>query len=136
MTMRFSGFMVKIISSDLPTFFSEGVCPGRSALVDSHISISTPSRPSSPSRVMFIMSPSIGVRSSLKSPVCTSIPSGVLMASAQASAMEWFTWMNSTVKDAPSRITSPALTQRRSAFHGRVCSCSLFSMMPSVSRVP
>ncbi len=53
--------MVKIISSDLPTFFSEGYARGASALVDSHISISTPSCPSSPSRVMFIMSPSIGV---------------------------------------------------------------------------
>ena len=42
-------------------------------------------------------SPSMGVESILKSPVWTTVPIRVWMAKATASAMEWFTWMNSTV---------------------------------------
>ena len=135
MTIRLSGLAVKIYSSDLPTFFSEGVKPGRSALVDSQRSSSTPSRPSCPRRVRSIISPWMGVMSSLKSPVCTTVPSGVWMARQQASAIEWLTWMNSTVS-APARTLSPALTVRRSGFQGSECSSSLFLTIPMVSRVP
>ena len=39
------------------------------------------------------------------------VPIGVRMANMNASAMEWFTWMNSTEKQ-PARITSPASTAR------------------------
>ncbi len=42
-------------------------------------------------------SPSMGVESILKSPVWTTVPMWVWMAKATESAMEWFTWMNSTV---------------------------------------
>ena len=45
-------------------------------------------------------SPSTGVKSTLKSPVCTTVPTGVWMASAQAPAMEWLTLMNSISKRA------------------------------------
>ena len=67
-----------------------------------------PAFPSSPSRARSIMPPWIGVGSILKSPVNTTVPTGVRMAKATASAMEWFTWMNSTVKH-PAFTTSPAL---------------------------
>ena len=67
-TSRLSLFRMKIPSRELPTIFSEGVYPGRSAFVDSHMSRVTPSVPISPSRARSMTSPSIGVRSSLKSP--------------------------------------------------------------------
>ena len=37
------------------------------------------------------------------------MPIGVRMANMNASAMEWFTWMNSTAKQ-PERMVSPAST--------------------------
>ena len=57
-----------------PTVFSEGVKPGRSTLVESAHSASTPSLPSSPSRARSMTSPSMGVESILKSPVWTAVP--------------------------------------------------------------
>ena len=121
---RFLGCVAKTLAREVPTVFSEGVWPGRSALVDSHISISTPRRPSSPKRTMSIISPSIGVVSSLKSPVCKIVPKGVCRAMAQASAMEWLTWINSA-EMLPSFTVSPAFTTRRSGFLGNTCSSSL-----------
>ncbi len=50
--------------------------------------------------------PSSNVGSILKSPVMITVPTGVWMAKATASAMEWFTWMNSTEKQ-PAFTTSP-----------------------------
>ena len=80
-----------MFSREAPTVFSDIVYPGISALVDSHISRVTPFCPSSPSLVISIISPSTGVRSSLKSPECITIPRGVFIARQQASAIEWFT---------------------------------------------
>lgn len=79
---------------------------GRSTLVESLISASRPFLPSSPMRTRSIISPETGVRSILKSPVCRMVPSGVVMASATESAIEWLVWMNSILKQ-PSLIVSP-----------------------------
>ena len=65
-------------------------------MVESASSASTPCLPSSPKRARSMTSPSMGVESILKSPVCTTAPIRVWMAKATESAMEWFTWMNST----------------------------------------
>ena len=53
--------------------------------------------------------PSTGVWSSLKSPVWITTPSGVVMARAQPSTMEWATRRNSTLKQ-PSSTVSRGLT--------------------------
>ena len=70
--------------------------PGRSTLVESHSSARTPCLPSSPKRPRSMILPSMGVESILKSPVWTIVPILVRMAKAAESAMEWFTWINST----------------------------------------
>ena len=49
------------VSKVLPTVFSEGVKPGRSALVESHIRASTPFLPISAKRCKSIASPNTGV---------------------------------------------------------------------------
>ena len=64
--------------------------------MESASSASTPSRPNWPNRARSMTSPSMGVESILKSPVWTIVPIRVWMAKATESAMEWFTWMNST----------------------------------------
>ena len=133
MMMRWS-LSVMNFSSDLPTIFSLGVEPGRSTLVESLISASRPFLPSSPMRTRSIISPDTGVRSILKSPVCRMVPSGVVMASATESAIEWLVWMNSILKQ-PSLMVSPARTRLSLTFWGILCSDSLVSMMPQVRRV-
>ena len=101
-------------SSELYSRASEGVYPGRSALVESHIRSRTPLAPSSASRCRSMVSPMTGVWSILKSPVWIILPAGVSMHSAADSGMEWVTEMNSTEK-APNLSVSPALTSIRSA---------------------
>ena len=53
---------------------SDGVKPGSSAFVESASSSATPSSPSAARRLTSVRRPSIGVRSSLKSPECTTMP--------------------------------------------------------------
>ena len=106
---RLSVLWRKMLSSASPTVRSDGVYPGCSTLVDSHIKSSTPSLPIWESRFRSMISPSTGVVSSLKSPECRTVPAGVRMARQQESAMEWFTRMNSTVKF-PTFTESPAST--------------------------
>ena len=88
--MRFSQPR-KSLSKPSPTLRSDSVWPGLSTLVESDSSASTPCLPSSPKRVRSIISPLMGVRSILKSPVWITTPSGVWMASATESVMLWFT---------------------------------------------
>ena len=64
-----------------------------------------------------MISPSMGVRSSLKSPVWITVPTGVVTARQQASAIEWLTLMNST-DILPAVTTSPASTQLRRGVKG------------------
>ena len=51
----------KILSNVAPTVFSDIVCPGRSAFVESHNNASTPLRPISANRGKSIASPNTGV---------------------------------------------------------------------------
>ena len=71
------------------TLASEPEWPCASALVESHTMASTPSSPSFLSWVSSVSSPSSGSGSSFQSPVCTTVPSGVLIDSALGSGIEW-----------------------------------------------
>ncbi len=62
--------------------------PGISALVESDISRSTPSAPSRAKPPRSVSRPSSGSWSILKSPVCSTSPARVRMATARASGME------------------------------------------------
>ena len=64
------------LSSEELTTVSDGVYPGRSTLVDSQSSANTPFEPSAASLARSMDVPSGGVRSILKSPVCTTTPAG------------------------------------------------------------
>ena len=76
-TMRRSGRSRKRRRRAAPTLLSEGVKPGSSALVESASNRATPSSPRAASRLTSVRRPSIGVRSSLKSPECTMTPTFV-----------------------------------------------------------
>ena len=76
-------------------------------------------------------SPSMGVESILKSPVWTTAPIRVWMAKATESAMEWFTWMNSTW-NLPARMVWPASTVMSLVVCSRPCSCSFSLISPAV----
>ena len=117
-----------------PTVFSDGVKPGRSTLVESASRASTPSLPSSPKRARSMTSPSMGVESILKSPVWTTVPMWVWMAKATESAMEWFTWWNSTL-NFPARTVLPGSTVMSLVDFTRPCSSSFSLMRPAVKRV-
>ena len=80
------------------------------------------------------MPPWMGVASILKSPVWTQVPTGHLMAKATASAMEWFTWMNSTV-NLPALITSPASQVMILVLSSSRCSSSFRRIRPALIRV-
>ena len=71
----------------------------------------------------------------MKSPECITMPTGVFIARQQASAIEWFTLMNSTEK-LPSFIVSPAFTVRKFGSCGKLNSFKRFSMIFNVSGVP
>ena len=74
-------------SSPVMTSISDPENPGRSMLVLSPKKARTPSRPSSANRWTSSACPSIGVWSSLKSPLCTMTPAGVCKATATQSGM-------------------------------------------------
>ena len=78
--------------------------------------------------------PLMGVGSILKSPVWMMVPTGVWMAKQTASAMEWFTWMNSTLKR-PARMTSPASQVTSLVLSTNRCSSSFSFTRPKVIRV-
>ena len=77
---------------------SEVVKPGTSALVESTMNRSTPSSPSRAKARRSVMRPSSGSWSILKSPVCSTMPAGVRIATASASGIEWLTATNSRSK--------------------------------------
>ena len=79
------------------TSVSEGERPSRTALVESPTSASTPSSPSSRSRRSSVGWPITGVGSIFQSPVCSTVPTSVLIASACDSGIECATGMNSTL---------------------------------------
>ena len=65
-------------------------------LVESQTSASTPSSPIAASRALSVGRPMPGASSIFQSPECTMVPSGVRIASAQLSGIEWATATNST----------------------------------------
>ena len=85
----------KTRSSTGEMFFSEVVNPGTSALVESVRNRSTPSSPSRANARRSVIRPSSGSWSILKSPVCSTMPAPVRIATASASGMEWLTATNS-----------------------------------------
>ena len=76
---------------------SDGERPSRTALVELPISASTPSSPSAVNLAWSVGGPRTGVGSIFQSPVCSTMPAGVRIASALDSGIEWATLMKSTV---------------------------------------
>ena len=125
-----------ISRSDAPTVRSDAVDPGTSALVESAINSATPASPSAPSRPISVGLSSIGVGSSLKSPVCTIAPNSVWNATATASGTEWVTRMNSIVNGPTCTVPPSGLISTRSTCGDRPCSSSFDFTRPRVRRVP
>ena len=123
-----------ILRSSLPTSASEGVKLGFWAFVESLIMRSTPVLENLASAPKSVVTPSMGVWSSLKSPVCSTFPAGLWKNTPTAPGMEWFTAKNSAVKQ-PSFTWSPGLISMSLAFL-ILCSANLPSMRPSVIFVP
>ena len=91
---------------------SGGTKPGTSAFVESERSRSMPSSLSRANAWRSVRRPSSGSWSILKSPVWTTMPAGVRMATARASGMEWLTATNSQSKG-PMRSRLPSADLQR-----------------------
>ena len=87
---------------------SETVKPGTSALVESTRNRSTPSSPSRAKARRSVTRRSSGNWSILKSPVCSTSPAEVRMATASPSGMEWLTATNSQSNEPNVRRSSSA----------------------------
>ena len=123
-------FNVPISSNRLSrTRASEPHSPGTSALVESQTSASTPSSPSFLNVAASVTSPISGSGSSFQSPVCTIMPSGVLIASALGSRIEWVMETKSISKG-PSSNGRQAEQCSRARAPARPASCSLSWMQP------
>ena len=118
-----------------PIAFSDMVYPLRSTFVLSDIKSRIPACASSEMRSKSIGWLSIGVWSTLKSPVWNRIPTGVWIAREQASAMLWVVRINSMDKWL-NAMTSRGLTTWSLVFCSNPCSLILFSTKPKVSFVP
>ena len=101
-------------------------CPSTSAPVESLSRRRTPWLPTSSKRARSKRCPSQGFDSILKSPVCTTVPTGVSRMSPVASAIEWWTAKRSTEMD-PICSRLPAGLTRRSTPLSR-CSARRSSM--------
>ena len=122
-----------MLASTLPTSASESVKFGFVAFVESLIMRSTPIFEKRASAPKSVWTPSMGLWSSLKSPVWSTLPAGLWKKTPTAPGMEWFTAKNSAVMQ-PSLTCWPGLISMSLAFFTR-CSASLPSMRPSVSLV-
>jgi hypothetical protein len=94
---------------------------------------STPFSPRRANARRSVIRPSSGSWSILKSPVCSTVPAGVVTATARASGMEWFTATNSH-ENAPTCSVWPSFTARVSGVMR--CSLSFASTKASVSCEP
>ena len=81
----------KTLSITGPISRSAVTNPGTSAFVESTRKRSTPSSPRRENPARSVSRPSSGSWSSLMSPVCSTSPAGVRIATASASGIEWFT---------------------------------------------
>ena len=110
---------------------SEVVKPGTSALVESVRNRSTPSSPSRAKARRSVIRSSSGNWSILKSPVCSTRPAAVRIATARPSGIEWLTATNSQ-SNGPKLRRSPSAHLAPCA--GLIpCSLSLASRNASVS---
>ncbi len=116
-----------------PISRSEMTKPGTSALVESTRNRSTPSSPSRENPARSVSRPSRGSWSSLMSPVCSTRPAGVRIATASASGMEWLTAKYSQ-SHPPWRRRVPSFTSSRCGV--RRCSLHLAATSASVNREP
>ena len=91
------------------TSVSDGERPSRTALVESPTSASTPSSPISRRRFSSVGRPISGVGSIFQSPVCSTVPAEVRIASAFDSGIECATEMNSTL-NGPMSMRPPSGT--------------------------
>ncbi len=110
------------------------VKPGTSALVESVMNRSTPSSPSRAKARRSVIRESSGSWSILKSPVCSTRPAPVRIATARASGIEWLTATNSS-SNGPNVSRSPSLTTWWTVSRRR-CSRSLLSSRARVSSEP
>jgi hypothetical protein len=109
------------------------VKPGTSAFVESTRNRSTPSSPSRAKARRSVIRWSSGNWSILKSPVCSTSPAAVRIATASPSGMEWLTATNSQSKE-PYFCRVPSVT---STVTGVIlCSCSLALTKARVSLDP
>ena len=115
-------------------FCSEVVKPGTSAFVESVRKRSTPSSPSLANARRSVIRPSSGSWSILKSPVWSTNPAPVRIATASASGIEWLTATNSS-PNGPKSSLSPALTLWWTVSLSR-CSRVLESSRAKVSSEP
>ena len=88
---------------------SEVVKPGTSAFVESVRKRSTPSSPSRAKARRSVIRSSSGNWSILKSPVCSTSPAAVRIATARPSGIEWLTATNSQ-SNGPNRSRCPSVT--------------------------
>ncbi len=110
------------------------VKPGTSAFVESVRKRSTPSSPSRANARRSVIRASSGSWSILKSPVCSTRPAGVRIATASASGIEWLTATNSRSKGP--RVDPVALRHPWCTVSLRRCSRSLESSSARVSSEP
>ena len=89
---------------------SEPAMPGEKTLVESQIIASTPSLPSLRKASSSTGSPICGDGSIFQSPVCSTVPSFVRMASAFGSGIEWVSVMRS-ISNGPISILPPSWTR-------------------------
>ncbi len=132
-TMTRRGALAMTLSSTGPMSRSRAVKPGTSAFVESVMKRSTPRSPRRAKARRSVMRRSSGSWSILKSPVCSTVPATVWIATASASGMEWLTATNSRSKG-PSFSVCPSFTA--SVYGWMRCSLSFASMRASVSVEP
>ena len=121
-------------SSPAPTVLSDIVYPGLSTLVLSASNKSTPSWPNSHILCKSIISPSIGVKSILKSPVWYIIPWSVWTAIEHAPGILWLFLINSTLIFASLIICLGVTTFNLAVLN--LCSFNLTCINPILSIVP
>jgi hypothetical protein len=122
------------LRSPSPTSFSDGETPSRIALVESQISASTPWSPSFSKALRSVFGPIDGSSSSFQSPVCSTVPSGVLIASETGSGMEWVT-ATVLISKEPIFNVSPGWKTVTSIFGAPGSDCALASSSPAVKAV-
>ena len=124
------------ISSARATFTSasDPATPSTKTLVESHTIASTPSSPRRRMVSTSVRSPMTGSASIFQSPVCSTVPSGVLIASPLGSGIEWVMVTKVTSKS-PSLIEPPSSTSFSSTSSSRPASRSFSRIRKAVNGV-